>query len=74
MPPRLNKRQQRELEELEALSAAKPEAQVNNPSEDELAPGPSGTKSGGGFSAVRHKYSSEGVTLITITPVSRCGR
>jgi hypothetical protein len=55
MPPRLNKRQQRELEELEALGKASPE--VNVSSEDEganvLAP-----STGGGFSAVSSIYQS----------------
>jgi hypothetical protein len=39
MPPRLNKRQQRELEELEALKATTPE--VEELSEEEDLPGPS---------------------------------
>ncbi|KAF9530905.1 transcriptional repressor TCF25-domain-containing protein [Crepidotus variabilis] len=48
MPPRLNKRQQRELEELEALHIAKPEA----PSDDENEFVPVRHVGGGGFSSL----------------------
>lgn len=44
MPPRLNKRQQRELEELEALKSSEA---LNVPSDDE-EPGPSERHGGGG--------------------------
>jgi hypothetical protein len=51
MPPRLNKRQQRELEELEALNLAKTSRSADVTSEDE-EPGPS--HRGGGFVNVRY--------------------
>jgi len=47
MPPRLNKRQQRELEELEALKFAKPTESVEESSEDDEVPGPSKPRVGG---------------------------
>ncbi|KAH9483302.1 Transcription factor 25 [Psilocybe cubensis] len=47
MPPRLNKRQQRELEELEALKSVKP-SDVQESSDEDL-PGPSQGRSGGAF-------------------------
>ncbi|KAF8972061.1 transcriptional repressor TCF25-domain-containing protein [Flammula alnicola] len=50
MPPRLNRRQQRELEELEALNSAKPTSSLDEISEDEDIPGPSQRRGGGTFS------------------------
>ena len=47
MPPRLNKRQQRELEELEALNLGKQTQGLNLSSEEEDIP-----RGGGGFSNV----------------------
>ncbi|KAF8878008.1 transcriptional repressor TCF25-domain-containing protein [Gymnopilus junonius] len=44
MPPRLNKRQQRELEELEALKSSEV---LNSPSDEELEAGPSDRRNGG---------------------------
>ncbi|PPQ84390.1 hypothetical protein CVT26_007224, partial [Gymnopilus dilepis] len=50
MPPRLNKRQQRELEELEALKAAStPAADGEEEQESDEDPGPSQRKGGGVF-------------------------
>jgi len=51
MPPRLNKRQQRELEELEALKAKT--EQLESESEVDEAP-PIVKPAGGGFAAVSH--------------------
>ncbi|KAJ3498394.1 hypothetical protein NLJ89_g10226 [Agrocybe chaxingu] len=51
MPPRLNKRQQRELEELEALASTKPSAPIDASSEEEDAPGPTYSRGGGGFAS-----------------------
>lgn len=49
MPPRLNKRQQRELEELETLGKASNEVDISSDDESVNAP----TKAaGGGFAAV----------------------
>ena len=49
MPPRLNKRQQRELEELEALGG-KPGVEVHDESESDQEPAPKVQQ--GGFAAV----------------------
>lgn len=50
MPPRLNKRQQRELEELEALGKDSNVEELYNEEEAEILP----VKPAGGFAAVRH--------------------
>ena len=49
MPPRLNKRQQRELEELEALGKGSPEVNISSEDESTNIAAPS---TGGGFAAV----------------------
>jgi hypothetical protein len=49
MPPRLNKRQQRELEELEALGKGSPEVNISSEDEGTNIAAPS---TGGGFAAV----------------------
>jgi hypothetical protein len=51
MPPRLNKRQQRELEELEALGKASPEINLSSDDESTGVPAPSAS---GGFAAVSY--------------------
>ena len=53
MPPRLNKRQQRELEELEALELGKKSQGLDLSSEEEEEPTSSIRRGGGGFSNVR---------------------
>ena len=53
MPPRLNKRQQRELEELEALKLGKQTQGLDLSSEEEEEPTSSIRQGGGGFSNVR---------------------
>jgi hypothetical protein len=58
MPPRLNKRQQRELEELEALGSA-PNPQEEGASaegEEDDAPAPAAA---GGFAAVRSRRARD---------------
>lgn len=50
MPPRLNKRQQRELEELQALGSKPDDAIHDNESDD--GPQPATTKAASGFAAV----------------------
>jgi hypothetical protein len=52
MPPRLNKRQQRELEELEALKIGKQSQGLDLSSEEEEEPTSSIRCGGGGFSNV----------------------
>ena len=52
MPPRLNKRQLRELEELQALESV-PTKNIEEGSEDSLEASPPPKKSVGGFAAVR---------------------
>jgi hypothetical protein len=57
MPPRLNKRQQRELEELEALgSAPNPQEDGASAEEEDDAPAPAVA---GGFAAVRSPRASD---------------
>ena len=59
MPPRLSKRQQRELEELQALQtspAVEPEADENEESEFEAAKVPVKAAAGSGFAAVSRKF------------------
>jgi hypothetical protein len=58
MPPRLNKRQQRELEELEALGKASPE--INLSSDDEST-GMAAPSTSGGFAAVSSNENSRPV-------------
>lgn len=53
MPARLNKRQQRELEELEALKLGKQSQGLDLSSEEEEEPTSSIRRGGGGFSNVR---------------------
>jgi hypothetical protein len=53
MPPRLNKRQQRELEELEALKLGKQSQGLDLSSEEEEEPNSIIRRGGGGFSNVR---------------------
>jgi len=53
MPPRLNKRQQRELEELEALNSGKKSQGLDLSSEEEELDIRRGS---GGFSNVRSKF------------------
>ena len=58
MPPRLNKRQQRELEELEALGKASSEV---NPSSDDESTGIAALSTSGGFAAVSSSQNSHPV-------------
>ena len=53
MPARLNKRQQRELEELEALKLGKQSQGLDLSSEEEEEPTSNIRRGGGGFSNVR---------------------
>ncbi|KAF9037062.1 transcriptional repressor TCF25-domain-containing protein [Panaeolus papilionaceus] len=52
MPPRLSKRQQRELEDLEALSLTNTKLAQEQSSEDEEEPLQAAVKSGGGFASL----------------------
>ena len=54
MPPRLNKRQQRELEELEELKLGKKSQGLDLSSEEEEEPTSSIQRAVGGFSNVRY--------------------
>lgn len=55
MPPRLNKRQQRELEELEALKSGKQSQGLDLSSEEEEEPTSTIRRGGSGFSNVRYQ-------------------
>ena len=63
MPPRLNKRQQRELEELEALNLGKKSQGLDLSSEEEEAQTSLAIRRGGGFSNVR-SVVNHGLTII----------
>lgn len=56
MPPRLNKRQQRELEELEALRLGKQSQGLDLSNEEEEEPTSSNRRGGAGFSNVRRSH------------------
>lgn len=63
MPPRLNKRQQRELEELEALKSSEV---LNSSSDEEFEAGPSERRNGGAggvFMNVRSYLISSTINL-----------
>ena len=64
MPPRLNKRQQRELEELEALKLGKQSQGLDLSSEEEEGPASGIRRSGGGFSNVRSIIINNDLTII----------
>lgn len=56
MPPRLNKRQQRELEELEALRLGKQSQGLDLSNEEEEELTSSNRRGGAGFSNVRRSH------------------
>ena len=68
MPPRLNKRQQRELEELEALELGKQSQELDLSSKEEEEP-ISNIRRGGGFSNVRSVIISNLTIIILIFEV-----